>query len=144
MSPITKFEASYKSLIESLPDSIPDGVIHINLELLHSLNLLDHNNKLKNIDNHNQFKFQVNEGSDKLTLYNEKFVVWVVPQLVDYQPTTFALVALNNSVGPATLELVFAATGVYNSSKIVLRVLGHYLNEIYENESMIDHYKETT
>lgn len=134
---LTKYEASYKSLIGSLPQAIPDGIIQINLELLHKLDLI--HSSLKDIASLSAMNltFQVNEGADKLTLFNEKFVIWIVPQMVEKQPMTFVLVALNREDKPK-LELVFNVTGVFNTSKIVLNVLQHYLNEIIDNEDTLE------
>ena len=74
----------------------------------------------------------INEGA----LFNDQFVVWIVPQIFDHEPVTFALVGILAEEG-IHLELVFATSGVYNTSKIVLKVLERLLEDIQENEEIL-------
>lgn len=134
-----KIEAIYQSIIEELPGMIHENVIEINLELLCALNLLDPNNSI--LARGHDFSFHVYEGDEKITLMNDRFFIWIIPQLIDCQPVTYAIVALNKDP-IENIELVFSAQGAYNSSKIILRVLSHYLKDIVENESMLDRFTQ--
>lgn len=142
MSQLKKFEASYKNLINALPRSLPDGFIDINQNLLRSLNLLE-GTELTTAKLTSNFLFHVNEQSDKITLFNDNFIVWVVPCLLHSGSMTYAFIALNKP-SSSQFELAFTAKGSYNSSKIVLRVLDYYLNEIKENESILHKLHENS
>ena len=83
--------------------------------------------------------FYVVESSDKLTLFNPKYVIWIVPQLVDNVPTTHTLIALNDKQH-THLEMVFSTSGVYNHSSLVLKILEKFLEQIEENEQEICPY----
>jgi hypothetical protein len=50
------------------------------------------------------------------------------------------LIALNQK-GIPRLELAFLTTDVYNTSKLVLRILEKFLHEIQENEESLRPYK---
>ena len=53
------------------------------------------------------------------------------------------LIALNHEEQPQ-LEIAFSTSGVYNSSRLVLRVLEKYLQEIQETEDTLKSLKNTT
>lgn len=134
MDNIQVLEQCYKEYTKNLTEWIPDGVISVNLELLHRLDLLDQNTVDLSLGLTHYF--QVIETFEKITLVNEKFVIWIVPELQNNQLVTFTLIALNSEKGPR-LELAFSTSGVYNSSKLVLRVLEKFLLEIQENEELM-------
>lgn len=119
---------------------LPDGVIEVDLELLKDLDLLDFRpgQTQKQDDDFTRF-FHVVESLEKITLLNEDFVIWIVPNLLHAQPATFCLIAINSTKGPQ-LETGFCTTGVYNNSNLVLKVLEKFLKEIQETENLIDRY----
>ncbi len=80
--------------------------------------------------------FHVIETEEKITLINEQYIVWIVPGKIDNVSITYTMIALNLPT-EAKLELVFSTSGVYNTSKLVLRVLEKYLSEIQENEDFM-------
>ena len=118
----------------------PDGIVEIDLSLLHELGLLacEEESHEETSLTHN---FYVVESADKLTLFNQKYVVWIVPKLVDQTPTTYTLIALNDKK-QTHLEMVFATSGVYNHSSLVLRILEKFLEQIEENEEEICRYNQ--
>lgn len=115
---------------------IPEGLINIDLALLQRLDLLNYNKKELERDPSLTRYFHVIEGNDKVTLHNDFFVVWITPDKRGNQPVTYALVAIKRA-NELHLELGFIASGVYNTSRLVLRVLEKLLNEIEENEAII-------
>jgi len=127
-------EVHYNAFIADLPRFVPDGILEVNLALLNDLGLLSEEPE----EEENSFSnsFYVIESADKLTLFNQKFIVWIVPKLIEQTPTTYTLVALNKKVEPR-LEMVFTTTGVYNHSNLVLRILERFLEQIEENEEEI-------
>lgn len=114
---------------------LPDGVIQVDLNLLHQLDLLHYYNK--NLDDPTLTRyFHVIDSEDKITLINEKFVVWIVPDKIGESPATYTLIALNKNEN-IQLELAFATTGVYNHSRLVLRLLEKFLFDIETTEEAL-------
>ena len=62
---------------------------------------------------HEKRFFHVVESKDKITLYNDQFVVWVVPEKIKDEPTTIVLIALSDDSNDSKLhlELAFADGG---------------------------------
>ncbi|MBJ7448790.1 MAG: hypothetical protein JHC93_00340 [Parachlamydiales bacterium] len=132
-----ELESSYQEFMADLAHWIPDGPIHVDLEMLHSMGLVNAN--LFEPDTapaQGTEQFYVIETSEKLTLFNNEFSVWIVPRVVDQVSTTLTLVAVNHA-GKPNLELVFLTSGVYNNSRLVLGILDYFLQEVKENEDMI-------
>ena len=134
MADFSKLEATFQKYAGDLGSSAPAGVIQVNLALLHQLGLLGtlHLDREVCADTISNL-FHVMESPEKITLYNDRFIVWIVPEIVSGKPITYALVAVNN---PETtqLELAFTADGIYNTSRIVLRVLERLLEEVQNTE----------
>jgi hypothetical protein len=136
-----ELESDYQKYIDNLKQYAPDGIVEIDLSLLHELGLLSCDEE-ENIETALTHNFYVVESSDKLTLFNQKYVVWIVPKLIDQTPTTYTLIALNEKK-QTHLEMVFATSGVYNQSNLVLRILEKFLEQIEENEEEICRYDQT-
>ncbi len=135
-NPIT-LEAAYHEFIEHLPFFLPDGVIEIDLKLLHENKILSPNKKAssKEIKHY----FHIIETPEKITLFNDDYVVWIAPQKLGDRSLTLTLVAkLMEEKKQPELELAFSSRGVYNTSQIVLQVLEHFLEEINENDKMLE------
>lgn len=119
--------------MKDLSGCVPDGIIDVDLTLLQELELLNSEKSITEEDSNLTQSFYVIESPDKLTLFNQKFIVWIVPKLVDQLPKTFTLIALNEN-GKPHLEMVFTTSGIYNHSSLVLRILEKFLEQIEENE----------
>ncbi len=128
-----ELETAYQGYIGNLKNFLPDGVVEVDLALLQELGLLGTEEEMEDNLSHN---FYVVESTEKLTLFNQKFAIWIVPQMVQETPTTFTLIARNAEEKPQ-LEMAFSTTGVYNHSSLVLRVLEKFLDQIEENEKEI-------
>jgi hypothetical protein len=138
----SQLESCYKKYINNITDWIPEGIQEIDLRLLQKFDLLDYHDRDYKNPNLNRY-FQVLETSEKITLVNDQFIVWIVPEKVDETPITYALIALNDG-GYPHLEIAFSASGVYNTSHLVLRVLEKFLMEIQETEDLISKYKKVS
>ena len=132
MTPI-ELERHFQKIMQAFENQPQEEVVQIDLRLLEQLGLLGDAGDEPDPLTH---EFHVLETPDKLTLFNETFAIWIVPQLVDQEPTTVALIGLIKG-DQVELELAFTASGVYNSSKMVLQVLEKLLLEIRENEDLI-------
>lgn len=134
MNEMSIIENSYKLYAKNLSKWLPEGVIDVDLSLLQKLDLLHYHDPLKKNPRLTRY-FHVIESNDKITLINDLFVVWIVPDKAGPTPMTYTLIALNPS--QPHLELAYSTTGVYNSSRLVLRILEKFLEEIQENEDLM-------
>ena len=140
---IVLLEDYFKKFSKNLQEWLPEGVISVDLNLLHQFNLLHYYNKEKHDPSLTRY-FNVIESLDKITLVNDQFVIWIIPgKKVDDTSITYTLIALNGEETPH-LELAFATTGVYNTSKLVLRVLEKFLYDIQENEEFLTKLKKVS
>jgi hypothetical protein len=139
---ITVLEEFYNRFSKNLQQWLPEGLIPVDINLLHRFNLLHYYNKEKHDPSLTRY-FNVIESVDKITLVNEQFIVWIVPGKLESDPITYTLIALNRQDNPH-LELAFTTTGVYNTSKLVLRILEKFLFEIQENEDLLTRIKKVS
>ena len=137
-----ELESDYQKFTGNLKQFAPDGVVEIDLSLLHELGLLSCEETGESEATSLTHNFYVVESSDKLTLFNQKYVVWIVPKLVEHTPTTYTLIAINDKE-QTHLEMVFSTAGVYNHSNLVLRILERFLDQIEENEKEICKYDQS-
>ncbi len=135
MDNISVLEECYKKFVGNLSDSLPEGFIEVNLKLLHQLELLSYAQREANDPNLTRY-FHVIETEEKITLINNDFIIWIVPDFMSDAPGTYTFIALNQPAGPK-LEMAYVTSGIYNSSKLVLRVLEKELKEIQENEELV-------
>lgn len=133
-------EEYFKKYINNLPQWLPDGVLQVDIELLQRYNLL--NFEEKQDPGLTRF-FHVMESTDKVTLVNDQFVIWIVPDNSNGTPMTYVLIALNRN-GIPQLETAFTTSDVYNTSRLVLRILEKLLFEIQENEDSLKPYREAS
>lgn len=135
MHNLSILEASYKKFIGNISHWLPEDIINVDLNLLHRFGLLHYHDPNYNDPSLTRY-FHVIESNEKITLINDDYVVWIVPEKVEDVSITYTLVALNDSKEPQ-LELCFVTSGIYNTSRLVLRVLEKYIHEIQENEEML-------
>ena len=140
MDKITELDFCYEEFIKNLPELIPDGIIEVDIHLLQRLELLTEDEVSAASPTLTRF-FHVVESKEKITLYNDQFVIWVVPEKIKEEPTTIVLIAINDDA-KLRLELSFSTTGIYNTSRLVLRILEKLLAEIQETEEVISHLED--
>jgi hypothetical protein len=134
---LSVLEEYYKKYIKNLYYSVPEGIFTVDLRLLQNLDLL-HFHRPDYRDSTLTRYFHVIESADKITLINNEFVIWIMSDRIDFIPVTYTLIALNKGDYPR-LEIAFIASGVYNNSKLILRVLEKFLIDIQETENLIEH-----
>lgn len=136
MHNLAQIEEYYKRYIKGLYYWIPEGIFSVDLDLLRRFDLLHF--QRPNYQNPLLTRyFHIIESSEKITLINEEFIVWIMPDRIDHIPITYTLIAINQEDQPK-LEIAFITSGVYNTSKLVLRILEKFLLEIQENEQMLN------
>lgn len=127
-------ERNFRIFVNNL-DKVPqENFVHVDLAFLKKYDLMNFHQKT--IDLGLTRYFQVFESIEKITLINEEFVVWIVPETIAEKSVTYTIVALNKEDEPK-LELVFLLSGVYNSSQLVLKILDKVLQDVEETESII-------
>jgi hypothetical protein len=133
----TQLDQIYHEFISNLSSWIPEGIIEVDLKLLEEAGLLSSESfEEKQESEQLPHYFHVIETSEKVTLFNHQFVIWIIPKIVDETPTTVVMIALVTADKPH-LEIVFSTNGVYNTSKFVLKLLRHYLSEVIDTEQAI-------
>ena len=140
LNPI-QIEETYKEFIGNLPNWAHDGVTSIDLKFLHEQGLLPSVIQDQGDSDDLTQYFHVIESVEKVTLFNEQFIVWIIPKMEEEQPLTYVLIALNHPE-KAHLEIVFATYGVYNTPRYVLRVLQHYLIDMLETEETLTSFEK--
>lgn len=138
MDNLSAIDVYYKKYTQDLNMWLPDGLIQVDIELLQDLELLDFH--AQKSDNSFTRYFQVIESEEKITLINDQFIVWIVPEKYEDEAFTYILIATNHSE-EAHLELAFSVGGAYNTSRLVLRLLEKYLLEIQETEDTLKSIK---
>lgn len=141
-----ELEEAFLEFSHNLPKYAPDGVIVVDLNMLQELGLLQHD-KFNQATSHEDLMhcFHVLETADKVTLFNDQFAVWILPQMVKETPLTLTFIARLQQSNKPHFELIFSTSGVYNTPKFILKILEHFLTEVIDTEtiiSSIDHPKQ--
>ena len=135
MNPM-QIEAVYKEFMTNMADCAHDGITPIDLHFLHDTGLLKGLVEDKSEPEDLSQYFHVVESVEKVTLFNEQFIVWIIPKMESEQPVTFVMIALNQQ-DKAHLEVVYTTKGIYNTPRHVLKVLQHYLVDMLETEATL-------
>lgn len=144
MDHVQPFEELYKRYAFNLAEYLPDGMIEIDLPTLQKMHLLDCEDAESHSVHHAMTHyFQVIETEEKITLLNEQFIIWIVPSSSEGENCTRVYIALQQIEG-SHLEMAFSVSGVYNTSRLLLRILEKYLEEIYENEELLCQLKKAS
>ena len=136
-----QIEEAYKEYMGNLPQWAHDGIISININFLHDQGLLSALAEDKGDPDDLTQYFHVIESVEKVTLFNEHFIVWIIPRMDGEQPMTYVLIALNQPE-KSHLEIVFTTNGVYNTPRYVLKVLQHFLIEMLETEATLTSFEK--
>ncbi len=135
----TALDKCLKKYLKEIKNWPPDRLIQVDLDTLQHLDMLSEFHEPSTGVELTRY-FQVAESPEKITLVNDDFVIWILPEIIEESPTTYVFIALNKGKKP-DLEVTFAASGVYNSSKLIMRIIERMLNEIQENEELLTRYK---
>lgn len=131
-----QIENTYKEYVNNLSNWAHDGVVNVDLNVLHEFGLLsDTADNKEDISDLTQY-FHVIESAEKVTLFNEQFVVWIVPKMEEDIPITYVIIS-TCAENKANLEVVFTTSGVYNTPKYVLKVLQYFLLDMLDTEATL-------
>ncbi len=136
-------EEAFTDFSKNLQKWVPEGIIDVDLKLLHQIGLLHHAEWENAItDAYLTQHFHVLETEEKVTLFNEQFAIWIIPELVEDQSITTVFIALLLPNGKPHLEIVYTAKGVYNTPKYILKVLQYFLEEVKDVEKTLSFYEK--
>ena len=130
-----ELELAFKKAMEEFPQLPSEALIEVDVKLLDSIGLTNEGEYV-NPSEAFERSFKVMEGGSRITLYNQQFIIWIIPEILDGVPATYAFIGIRDKE-TVKLEVVFLAKGSFNSSRLVLRLLDRYLTEIQENEELI-------
>jgi len=131
-----QLENAYKEFSEDFSKWIPDGLIQVNLQFLQEMGILAQAEDPSST-NSLTHQFHVIETHDKVTLFNEQFAIWIVPQTQTELASTMILIALLQKKKRPHLEIVYTTAGVYNTPKYILKVLQHFLADVIDTEETL-------
>lgn len=129
-------EEHFQNFIQNLPKYLPDGVVCVDVRLMEELGLLSVDKMEKDNQDPLSHYFHVLETQDKITLYNDIFSIWIVPQNAESASKTFIFIGILQNKIPH-LEMAFYTEGVFNTPKYIMKILQHYLNEVQDVEALI-------
>lgn len=133
-------DESFNEFAKNPQKWVPDGIINVDLKLLQDLGLLNHTEWETSVSDSNLTQyFHIVETQDKVTLFNDQFAIWIVPQIVNDTPLTTTYIALLQGPKPH-LEIIYTTIGVYNAPKYILKVLQHFLNEVQDTEKALSSF----
>jgi hypothetical protein len=132
---IEELDAFFDHLQSHTSDLLPDGILEINVKTLHTLHLLSEETPPSGTPPASTL-LQAIESEGKITLYNEKFALWVAPQKNADPASTIVFIASrkDNEMKP---EIAFRTTGIHNRSKTILKLIDRLLADIQETENVI-------
>ena len=135
MVDIEQLDGFFQRLSANTGEFFPDGVVDINVKVLHTLDLLSDTSPAP-YEAPASSLLQAVESDGRITLFNEKFALWIVPQANTSVPTTITFIArkTGETISP---EVAFRTQGIHNRSKTILRIIDRFLAEIQETESVI-------
>ena len=137
-----KLEEYFEKFLDDPGYWAQDGVIDVDLEMLKDWGLLNQTEEEeKLLQDQFPFYFHVLENNSKVTLFNNQFIVWIVPDIYDEKPCTTVLIALIKE-DDLKLEIVYNTMGVYNTPKYVLKTLRHFLAEVIDTEEELSTFFE--
>ena len=140
MSP-DELEKTYRHFTKNVKKWLPDGLIKVNLELLCELELLNKKNFDHEEPDEVTHYFSVEEIHDKIILHNDKFVIWIVPAVIENISMTHTYISQMHNQAPK-LELVYENRGIYNSPKFILQILEHFLIETLDTDALLASMKK--
>lgn len=144
MHNLALLEEYYKKFSQKLNSLNPESIYFVNLELLYHFDLLHFQPHVDYQDPTLTQYFHFIESPEKITLINDEFIIWIIPEKVEQRPPlTYTFVALNQGEKEPQLEVVFIAMGIYNTSRLVLKVLEQFLIEIQEMKALLTKFQET-
>jgi hypothetical protein len=131
---LDQLEAFFEYLSLHTAELLPDGIHDVSIKTLHTMHLLSEDPTGGNTPV--AHLLQAIESEGKVTLFNDHFVLWIVPKNEASPPATTIYIVrrLTDSLKP---ELGFRTAGIHNRSRTILRLIERYLTDIQETDSLL-------
>lgn len=139
MITIDQLDTYYQSLSQNTLELLPDGIIDVNIKTLQTLRLLTE--EASSGEGTTAELLQAVETDGRITLFNERFALWIVPQVGASPSATVVYVATHQN-DEVKAELGFRTSGIHNNSKTILRLIDRFLADIQETDSMLSQLEE--
>lgn len=138
---IEQLDAFFEHLSSHTTDLLPDGIMDINVKTLHALHLLADEIPMPGATPPASALLQAIESGGKITLFNEKFALWIVPQKNADPASTIVFIArrADEDIKP---EIAFRTSGIHNRSKTILKLIDRFLADIQETETVISKFEQ--
>jgi hypothetical protein len=136
-----RIEEMYKEFTTNLGKWAHDGIITVDLPFLQGSGLLSALQEGSQEPEDLTQYFHVVESIEKVTLFNEQFVVWIIPRMEEEKALTYVLIASSQGE-KVQLEIVFVTQGVYNTPRYVLKVLQHFLIDMLDTEATLTSFEK--
>lgn len=139
MVTIDQLDTYYQSLSQNTQELLPDGIIDVNIKTLQALRLLTE--EASGGEGTTAELLQAVETDGRITLFNERFALWIVPQVGASPSATVVYVATHQNE-EVKAELGFRTSGIHNNSKTILRLIDRFLADIQETDSMLSQLED--
>lgn len=134
---IDQLNTFFTDNMKDLTRVLPDGITAVDLPLLSKMNIIDDASVHCQQGPLPQHMYAV-ETEDRITLYNDSYVAWIVPQKKEPDSETLLLIALLANQQPK-VELGFSFRGIHNQAKTILKVLDTAIFDIRQTEQELHH-----
>jgi hypothetical protein len=131
---IEQLDTYFDNLTQNTKELLPDGIMDVSIKTLHTLNLLSEGYTTNEIPASQLLQAVESEG--KITLFNERFALWIVPQ-VGADPSATVVYVATHTNDEVKAELGFRTSGVHNKSKTILRLIDKFIADIQDTDSVI-------
>ena len=130
-----KLEKYFHQFTDDLSKWIQDGIQEIDESFITRAGIDIDENESGSLEDL-PFYFHVIETDEKVTLFNNQFIVWIIPKIVNDESLTYTLICYLHENEPK-LEVVFTTKQKFNSPKILIKMLRYFLTEMIDTESEI-------
>lgn len=140
MVTIDQLDTFFETLSQNTGDFLPDGIMDVSVKTLHHLHLLTEEASEGELQP--SHLLQAVESDGRITLFNERFALWIVPQVGADPSCTIVYIATHQD-GDLRAELAFRTSGIHNKSKTILRLIDRFLADIQETDSLLSQLEKT-
>ena len=85
---LSQLEKYYNQYMGNIKEWIPEGVIEVNLNLLQHFCLLNYHSHTRDTHTLTRY-FHLVETPEKITLINQEFIIWIVPEKIGETAVTY-------------------------------------------------------
>lgn len=125
----------YNKIIKGVASIPKDEIVEVNQKFIDEIGI-GQKDRLSTEKDRIQRRFHVVETNDRITLWNQYYVIWIIPNQMEEELKTIVLIADNRPKEPKLLNILFIK-GIYNNSTFILQLIDQMLAELQENDQFI-------